>query len=198
MASFLGVEAGEAVKRVARLLCAGGSNVAVQHGEYRGLHDLRRRGGRGRRRQGLHVGLPRPRRLRGRLRLRRDHDERATGCPVVDPALCTACGDCVEACPKDLFTIMPLEQKLIVQCKSLLEGEAAEALCRVACTACGRCVDDAAPGVIAIRGGLAVVDYAKNDQAGPEAIARCPTGAIAGSKGRSSRPARETAGSLSA
>jgi Fe-S-cluster-containing hydrogenase component 2 len=100
------------------------------------------------------------------------------GLPVVVPAKCTACGDCVEACPRDLFTIMPMEHRLLVQCKSLLEGEAADRLCRVACNGCGKCVLDAAPGVIAMQNGLAVVDYAKNDLAGPEATRRCPTGAI--------------------
>jgi hypothetical protein len=30
-----------------------------------------------------------------------------------------------------------------------------------------------------MRGGLAVVDYTKNDLARPDAIVRCPTGAIA-------------------
>src|SRR3989304_5249464 len=64
---------------------------------------------------------------------------------------------------------MPIEHKLLVQCKSLLEGDAAERLCRVACTACGKCALDAAPGVIAMTNGLAVVDYAKNDLAGPAA-----------------------------
>src|SRR3989304_1337096 len=73
---------------------------------------------------------------------------------------------------------MPIEHKLLVQCKSLLEGDAAERLCRVACPACGKCALDAAPGVIAMTNGLAVVDYAKNDLAGPEATRRCPTGAI--------------------
>ena len=37
IASYLGVDAGQANKKVARLLCAGGSNVAVQLAEYRGL-----------------------------------------------------------------------------------------------------------------------------------------------------------------
>jgi Na+-translocating ferredoxin:NAD+ oxidoreductase RNF subunit RnfB len=36
IAAYLGVDAGQAVKRTARLLCAGGSNVAVQMAEYRG------------------------------------------------------------------------------------------------------------------------------------------------------------------
>jgi len=37
IASYLGVDAGEAVKNVARLLCAGGSDVARYQAEYRGL-----------------------------------------------------------------------------------------------------------------------------------------------------------------
>ena len=74
--------------------------------------------------------------------------------------------------------VMPIDWKLIVQCKSLLEGEAAERLCRVACNGCGKCAVDAAPGVVDITNGLAVVNYAQNDLAGPEATQRCPTGAI--------------------
>ena len=41
VADYLGVEAGEAVKRVARLLCAGGSNVAIQMSEYQGHKSCR-------------------------------------------------------------------------------------------------------------------------------------------------------------
>src|SRR5262249_19724733 len=37
IASYLGVDKGEANKRVARLLCAGGTNVTTQKAEYRGL-----------------------------------------------------------------------------------------------------------------------------------------------------------------
>jgi Fe-S-cluster-containing hydrogenase component 2 len=48
----------------------------------------------------------------------------------------------------------------------------------VACTGCGKCVLDAPPGLIRIRNGLAVVDYAKHELASAAATARCPTGAI--------------------
>jgi ferredoxin len=115
------------------------------------------------------------------------------GLPVVVPEKCTACGDCVTACPKDLFTLMPVEQKLIVQCRSALEGDAAERACRVACTACGKCVLDAAPGLIEIRNGLAVVDYARNELARPDATRRCPTGAIAWVEGAQFTKAAKTA-----
>ena len=56
--------------------------------------------------------------------------------------------------------------------------EEAEAACSVACNGCGRCVADAAPGLIEMRSGLAVIDYTKYELATPDAIKRCPTGAI--------------------
>jgi Na+-translocating ferredoxin:NAD+ oxidoreductase RNF subunit RnfB len=177
MAAYLGVEVGQATRVVARLLCAGGCDVAPQSAEYRGIPTCKAAaavfgGGKACAWGCLGYGdcevactfaaiVMNPARL-----------------PVVIPALCTACGDCVEACPKDLFVLMPVEHRLIVQCKSPLEREEAERTCRVACNACGKCVVDAAPGLIEMKNGLAVVDYAKNELAGPEATRRCPTGAI--------------------
>ena len=73
---------------------------------------------------------------------------------------------------------MPVTQKLIVQCKSLLEGDEAEEICKVACTGCGLCATDAAEGLIEMVNGLAVIDYTKNDLAEPKALERCPTNAI--------------------
>lgn len=177
VAEYLGVEAGEANKRVARLLCAGGSDVAIQQAEYRGLQTCKAAvavAGGGKGCAWGCLGL-------ADCEVACDFDAiymNAVGLPVVIPEECTACGDCVEACPLDLFTLMPLEQKLIVQCKNLLEGEEAEAVCRVACNACGRCAADAAPGLIEMVNGLAVIDYSRNELATPDAIARCPTGAI--------------------
>jgi electron transport complex protein RnfB len=178
IASYLGVEAGEAVKRVARLLCAGGANVALQRAEYRGLQTCAAAaavagGGKGCAWGCLGFAD---------CMVACDYDAihmSAHGLPVVAPDPCTACGDCVDACPKDLLVLMPIDRKLIVQCKSALEGEAAEAVCQVACTACGKCVQDAAEGVIEILGGLAVVNYERNSETSPRAIDRCPTGAIA-------------------
>jgi len=100
------------------------------------------------------------------------------GLPVVILDKCTACGDCVEECPKDLYVLMPDTQKLIVQCKNLLEGGDAEAVCSVACNGCGKCVADGAPDLITMVNGLAVVDYERNDEAHANATRRCPTGAI--------------------
>lgn len=177
VAEYLGVAAGEANKRVARLLCAGGSDVAPALADYRGFATCKAAAavaGGGKACSWGCLGL-------ADCAEACDFDAismNAFKLPVVDPKLCTACNDCVIACPKDLFVLMPIEQKLLVQCKNLLEGDAAETLCSVACTGCGKCVVDAKPGLIAIQSGLAVIDYTKNDLAGVEATRRCPTGAI--------------------
>lgn len=177
VADYLGVDAGEANARVARLLCAGGSDVAARQAEYRGLSTcgaaaVVAKGGK---------GCP-----WGCFGLE-DCEVACTfdaivmsevGLPVVIPEKCTACGDCVEACPQGLFTLMPLDHSLLVQCRNLILGEGAEEMCSVACNGCGRCVQDSAPGLIHMESGLAVIDYSKIDLAEPSATERCPTGAI--------------------
>jgi len=100
------------------------------------------------------------------------------GLPEVDTENCVACPDCVDACPKDLLEIMPLNQNLYVQCNSPLAGEAATNLCKVACDACGKCVADAAPDLIRMENNLPVVDYAAGGNAKPEATFRCATNSI--------------------
>ncbi|HVL68321.1 MAG TPA: (Fe-S)-binding protein [Vicinamibacterales bacterium] len=192
VAEYLGVDAGAANKRVARLLCGGGSDLAICKAEYRGLETCAAAAavaGGGKGCSWACLGLADcERSCTFDAIFMNDRD-----LPVVIPSLCTACGDCVEACPKDLFTLMPAEQKLIVQCRSLLEGSAADALCAAACNACGRCAVDAAPGLIQMKNGLAVIDYSKNALADPSATRRCPTNAIVWVEGMQFMHGRRTA-----
>lgn len=178
IANYLGVEAGQANKRVARLLCAGGANVSTWRAEYRGLETCGAAtsvagGGKACTWGCLGFGDCKGACSFDAIELNE------FGLPVVNVAKCTACGDCVSACPKGLFEIMPLDQKLIVQCRSQIEGDGVLASCAVGCTACGKCVLDAAPGLVTIERGVARVHYERNASADPSAIRRCPTGAIA-------------------
>jgi electron transport complex protein RnfB len=178
IASYLGVDAGQANKRVARLLCAGGTNVAVQRAEYRGLPTCGAAAAVAGGGKGCAWGCL----GYGDCEVACKFDAIAMnefGLPVVDVAKCTACGDCVAACPKNLFEIIPLDQKLIVQCRSQIEGDDLLVSCLVGCTACGKCVLDAAPGLVTLERGVARVHYEQNALADPSAIRRCPTGAIA-------------------
>lgn len=177
IADFLGVELGGQEKRVARLACAGGSNVAPRRAAYAGLSNCRAAalvagGGKGCAWGCLGLGDCAEVCDFDALRMN------ANGLPVVDAEKCTACGDCVEICPRDLFSLHPVSHRLWVACKNLERGDEAEADCAVACTACGRCAADAPEGLIAIRDNLAVVDYSKNALASALAVERCPTGAI--------------------
>jgi H+/Na+-translocating ferredoxin:NAD+ oxidoreductase subunit B len=192
IADYLGVDAGEEEKRVTRLHCAGGLGRAHQIAAYEGHESCR----------GAHLvgggGL-----------------ECSWGClgladclvactfdaihmnalklPAVDVELCTACGDCVEACPRDLFDILPLSHHLIVQCKAPLAADEARRICKVVCDACGRCAADAAPGLIRMVDNLPVVDYTLGGPARPEATHRCPTGAIQWVEGAQFADVEETA-----
>jgi Formate hydrogenlyase subunit 6/NADH:ubiquinone oxidoreductase 23 kD subunit (chain I) len=102
--------------------------------------------------------------------------------PAVAEDLCTACGDCVTACPKDLFSLQPADDHLWVRCRNEDAGDALLDVCSVACTACGRCAMDAPAGTLTMAGGLPLIDstalHRASDAAARAAIERCPTGAI--------------------
>ena len=177
VATYLGMDAGTAVKRVARLACAGGTHVAWNRATYGSAQSCRGAaliagGGKGCSWGCLGLGDCEAVCSFGAIRM----DEHQL--PVVDTGRCTACNDCVEVCPKDLFSIHPVTHRLWVACKSLAEGDAALAECAVACNACGRCAADAVNGGVTMEHNLPVVDYNKNAIFSREIIQRCPTGAI--------------------
>ncbi len=176
IADYLGVSAGQANKKVARLLCAGGTDVAVRKAEYYGMESCAAAAAVSGGGKGCAWGCL----GYADCAVVCDFDAivmNDVGLPVVDVEKCTACGDCVDACPLGLFTILPLDAHLLVQCRNLLEAEAATAVCSVACNACGRCAADA-PAVVRMQKGLAVVDYEKVEQHTKKALDRCPTRAI--------------------
>lgn len=175
IASYLGVDAGAEEKRVARLHCGGGKSCVRPIADYRGMTSCRAAfvvNGGGRACSWGCLGL-------ADCEVACTFDAikmNAEGLPVVDIEACTACGDCVDVCPLNLFAIEPISSRVIVQCSSPLTGDAARAVCTVACDACGRCALDAPEGAIEMRGGLPVV---RNPLlANEQCTFRCPTGAI--------------------
>jgi Na+-translocating ferredoxin:NAD+ oxidoreductase RNF subunit RnfB len=177
IAAYLGVDAGTIEKRVARLACAGGNNVAYTRAVYEGIETCGAAsivvgGGKGCVWGCLGYGDCEASCPFGAISM---NEHRL---PVVDEAKCTACGNCVDACPKTLFSIHPVSHRLWVACKNRAFGKAARSECAVACIGCGKCAKDAVPGLIEMMNNLPVIDYWKNDLAAPDAIQGCPTGAI--------------------
>lgn len=177
IASFLGVELGTRVKKVARLACAGGVDAALGEASYSGIEtcraaDLVSGGGKACPWGCLGYGdcmraCPFEAIVMSEKQL-----------PVVLEDKCTACGNCVEACPRDLFSLQPIDRHIWVACKNRAPGRTARSQCRVACIGCGRCKKDAPEGLIEIVNNLAQIDCDQNEQATMEAIQQCPTGAI--------------------
>ncbi len=177
IADFLGVDAGDSVKQVARLHCAGGTGQAYQIAEYQGFESCRSAAvvsGGGKGCSWGCLGL-------ADCEVSCDFDAiqmSQTGLPVVDIDKCTACNDCIEACPKDLFELVPIDQKLFVQCSIPLAGEKVTMLCNVGCDACGKCAADAPVGLIEMVNELPVIHYETGLPVTPKATSRCPTGSI--------------------
>lgn len=176
IAHFLGVALGAEEKQVARLACAGGTHVARNRARYEGLASCRAAslvsgGG-----KGCFWGCL----GFGDCDIACDFDAITMdvhGLPVVDVDKCTACGDCVEVCPKNLFSLEPLSHQLWVACKNQEAGDEILEECQVACTACGRCAMDAPGDLITMVHNLPVVNYRQDAQT-RQPIERCPTGAI--------------------
>ena len=170
------MDVGAEEKLVARLACAGGTNVARNHARYHGEQSCRaaaKVAGGGKGCFWGCLGL-------GDCDVVCDFDAihmNAQNLPVVDEAKCTACGDCVDVCPKDLFSLRKLSHRLWVACSSQEAGDELLEDCEVACTTCGRCEMDAPKGLISMRRNLPVVDYGRPHETRTP-IERCPTGAI--------------------
>lgn len=193
IADYLGVDVGAARRLTARLACAGGSNVARFRARYAGPRNCNAAaqvGGGGKSCAWGCLGYGDCEAVCDFAAISMDaHD-----LPRVDDDLCTACGDCVDVCPKDLFSLEPVEQHLWVACNNPVHGDVLLQDCEVACTACAKCAFDA-PGIVSMQNNLPIIDH-KRYHAGAEpraAIERCPTGAIvwlennAVSKGREAK-----------
>ncbi len=176
IADFLGIALGAEEKRVARLACAGGTNVALNRAQYEGIEScqgasLVSGGG-----KGCFWGCL----GHGDCEVVCDFDAiimDTYSLPVVDVEKCTACGDCVEVCPKDLFSLHVVSHRLWVACKNLEKGDDILDECEVGCTACGKCAMDAREHLITMEHHLPVSNYDENHNTRVP-IERCPTGAI--------------------
>jgi electron transport complex protein RnfB len=104
IADLLGVAAGTIEKKVARLACGGGQHVAFLRARYQGLRTCRAAAvvsGGGKECAWGCLGLADCANVCSFGAITMD----AHGLPVVDSEKCTACNDCVEVCPKGLFSL---------------------------------------------------------------------------------------------
>jgi Na+-translocating ferredoxin:NAD+ oxidoreductase RNF subunit RnfB len=176
IAETLGIEAGEVIKKAARLHCRGTKEAAKSRGYYAGITTCYASHLVGGNKQCSHgcMGFGDCVAVCQFDALYMGDD----GLPVVIEEKCTACGQCVTACPRNLFELHPLSQEIIVFCRSEDKGPTARKLCKNACIACGICVR-ACPEAIVLENNLAVIkDYKKIKPEQIPAMEKCPTNSI--------------------
>jgi Na+-translocating ferredoxin:NAD+ oxidoreductase RNF subunit RnfB len=176
ISAILGIKAGEVIKKVARLHCRGTKDAAPQRSEYLGLktcYASHLMGGDKLCTYGC-LGLADCVRSCVFNAMYMGED----GLPVIIEENCTACGKCVEACPRNLLELHPISQNILVFCRSRDRGAVARKACKNACIACSIC-SRACPEAIVIENNLAVItDYKKIPPEKIPEIEKCPTLAI--------------------
>lgn len=176
VAEILGVKAGEVVKKIARILCRGDSTAAKDKGRYLGITTCYAANLVGGNKQCTYGCLGYGDCVRACPFDAMYMEE--TGLPKVVDDKCTACGKCVDACPRGIIELASCTQNIFVFCRSLDRGPAAKKACKNACIACGICVRACPEGIVMENYLAKITEYnqIKPDQI--PAIEKCPTDAI--------------------
>jgi electron transport complex protein RnfB len=108
------------------------------------------------------------------------HMDPATRLPVVLDDKCTACGACVDACPRNIIELRKKnkkDRKIFVSCINEEKGVVAKKNCSVACIGCSKCFKVCPYEAITMENNLAFIDSDKCKlcrKCAPE----CPTDSI--------------------
>ena len=99
------------------------------------------------------------------------------GVARVDPEKCAACGKCVVRCPKKLIKLLPYDKTTSVLCSNRDKGAVARTVCDVSCIGCGICAKNCPNEAITVTDFLAGIDYEKCVDCGI-CSEKCPRHAI--------------------
>lgn len=169
---ILGVDAGESVRKVAYVKCAGTCELAANKYNYVGEMDCRRAatvpGGGDKACSFGCLGL-------GSCVEACQFDALSIvdGIAQVDREKCVACGKCVETCPNHVIDLIPYESAYEVQCNSKDKGKDVMAVCKAGCIGCSLCVKQCEFGAVTVENNLASIDGEKCQGCG-KCAEKCP------------------------
>lgn len=176
MSEIFGVSAGEMVKKRAVVKCGGGKDKVTERADYQGIKTCAAAGlvaGGAKACTYGCLGL-------GDCVVVCPFDAIMIGSdnlPHVIEEKCTACGLCVEVCPRKIIDLVPCSSRVVVACNSKDKGPAVRKACKVGCIGCMICVKQS-PGAYEVKDFLAKRDYTKEDQAAELGMSKCPTKCI--------------------
>lgn len=159
IAKIMGIEASSAERQVARVICCGDKDNALEKYEYQGIKDCKAAemlaGGSKSCRYGC-TGL-------GTCVRECPFDaiHIVNGIAVVDEEKCTACKKCIAVCPKGIIELVPISKKVRVLCRNQEKGKATMQACKVGCIACQKCVKACKFDAIKVENNVAKIDYSK-------------------------------------
>lgn len=175
IAEIMGVAAEATEKKVARVICQGTSCNATEKFEYNGVMDCK---------AAVLVSGGSKSCSYGCLGLgtcvsvcQFDAIDIKDGIAVINPDKCTACGKCIEACPKLVIEMVPYKQNVVVACNSKEFGKDVKVKCTVGCIGCQICVKACPFGAMEFENNLAKINYDKCTNC-MICAGKCPTKAI--------------------
>lgn len=175
IAAILGVESNAGERQIARVKCQGSEGNASVIFDYEGLNDC---GGAAEFASGNKscrfacLGLGSCVRACKFDALRIEN-----GIAVVDEEKCVSCGACVNACPKNIISLMPQSNPVFLLCRNVDMGKKVREVCLHGCITCNRCAKSCESGAITMVNSLPTFDYTKCTACGKCAEV-CPTKSI--------------------
>ena len=177
IAKALGIEAGEAFKQKAVVVCGGDREQTLRLAGYNGVADcvsasLVAGGPKGCAYGCLGMGTCAHHCPFGAI-------EMINNLAVVHRELCVGCGNCVAACPRGVIKLVPADADVHIYCNSPAKGAAKKQVCNVPCIGCRKCAKFA-PDKFTVNGFLAAVNYQAEAFPTAEDVSAvgCPTGAL--------------------
>lgn len=83
------------------------------------------------------------------------------GLAKVDPAKCTGCGMCKDACPQKIIWMHSSQDKPVVLCANHEKGAITNKECSLGCIGCMKCEKSCPEGAIKVNNFVARIDYDK-------------------------------------